>query len=48
MDLPVLDYLFENTTRLEEVTLAAMQKATDPDVHHTWILFGDPATKRKR
>ena len=46
MDLTVIDYLFENATRLGEATLAAKLKATDPDIRHTWILFGDPATKR--
>ena len=47
MDLAVIDYLFEKSTRLGEATLAAAkQKVSDPDIRHTWIFFGDPATKR--
>ena len=46
MDLAVIDYLFEKATRLGEATLAAKQKVSDPDIRHTWIFFGDPATKR--
>jgi hypothetical protein len=46
MDLAVIDYLFEKATRLGEATLAAKQKMSDPDIRHTWIFFGDPATKR--
>ncbi len=46
MDLAVIDSLFEKSTTLGEAALAAKQKVTDPDIRHTWIFFGDPATKR--
>jgi hypothetical protein len=46
MNLAVIDYLFEKATRLGEAALAVKQKVSVPDIRHTWIFFGDPATKR--
>jgi hypothetical protein len=47
MDLELIRQVFGNSQTLGEATVAAKKAVTDPDIRHTWILFGDPATKLK-
>ena len=45
MDAAAINALFQHATRLGDATLAAKRNVPDPDIRHTWLLFGDPASQ---
>ena len=46
VDATMFNSLFSKTGRLGDAVQKVEQTITDPDILHTWIFFGDPATKR--
>jgi hypothetical protein len=47
LDTALVGNLSGNTLTIGQATIVAKKAVTDPDIRHTWILFGDPATKLK-